>query len=120
MQAQRKSKPAAKAKERVEPHFGKSRAPARKSRKPRARKSARRLIRRVALRIVLTACIFVVVMLGGALAGVLGAVFAIPVAAAILAISDYLHQRDDALGMSDEAAPAAAVIVDQAGAPAGK
>jgi penicillin-binding protein 1A len=65
MQAQRKSKPAAKAKERVEPHFGKSRTPARKSRKPRARKSADRLIRRVALRIVLTACIFVVVMLGG-------------------------------------------------------
>jgi penicillin-binding protein 1A len=65
MQAQRKSKPAAKAKERVEPHFGKSRAPARKSRKPRARKSADRLIGRVALRIVLTACIFVVVMLGG-------------------------------------------------------
>jgi penicillin-binding protein 1A len=65
MQAQRKSKPAAKVKERVEPHFGKSRAPARKSRKPRARKSADRLIGLVALRIVLTACIFVVVMLGG-------------------------------------------------------
>lgn len=38
--------------------------------------------------------VFVVVMLGGALAGVLGAVFAIPVAAAILAITDYLRQRD--------------------------
>jgi len=65
MQARRKSKPAAKAKERVEPHFGKSRAPACKSRKPQARKSADRPIRRAALGILLTACTFVVVMLGG-------------------------------------------------------
>jgi penicillin-binding protein 1A len=65
MQARRKSKPAAKAKERVEPHFGKSRAPACKSREPQARKSADRPIRRAALGILLTACTFVVVMLGG-------------------------------------------------------
>ena len=38
--------------------------------------------------------VFVVVMLGGAIAGVLGAIFAIPVAATILAITDYLRQRD--------------------------
>ncbi|HYB05140.1 MAG TPA: PBP1A family penicillin-binding protein [Methyloceanibacter sp.] len=65
MQARRKSKPSAKAKERVEPHFGKSRASACKSRKPQAWKSADRPIRRAALGILLTACTFVVVMLGG-------------------------------------------------------
>lgn len=38
--------------------------------------------------------VFVVVILGTAIAGVLGAIFAIPVAAAILAVTDYLRQRD--------------------------
>lgn len=38
--------------------------------------------------------VFVVVILGTSIAGILGAVFAIPVAAAILAITDYLRQRD--------------------------
>jgi predicted PurR-regulated permease PerM len=38
--------------------------------------------------------VFVVVFLGTSLAGVLGAVFAIPVAAAILSVTDYLRQRD--------------------------
>ena len=38
--------------------------------------------------------VFVVVILGSAIAGVLGAIFAIPTAAAILAITDYLRQRD--------------------------
>ncbi len=50
--------------------------------------------------------VFVVVMLGGALAGILGAVFAIPVAAAILAITDYLHQRDTLIATSEDAAVA--------------
>jgi penicillin-binding protein 1A len=64
MQARRKPKPAAKAKERVEPHFGKSRAPARKPRKPRARRWADRPIRRASLRILFTACTLVVFVLG--------------------------------------------------------
>lgn len=38
--------------------------------------------------------VFVVVILGSAIAGVLGAIFAIPTAAAILAVTDYLRQRD--------------------------
>ena len=38
--------------------------------------------------------VFVVVILGTAVAGVIGAIFAIPTAAAILAITDYLRQRD--------------------------
>jgi len=38
--------------------------------------------------------VFVVVILGAAIAGILGAIFAIPVAAAVLAITDYLRQRD--------------------------
>jgi predicted PurR-regulated permease PerM len=50
--------------------------------------------------------VFVVVMLGGALAGILGAVFAIPVAAAILAITDYLRQRDVLLRRDDASLPA--------------
>ncbi len=48
--------------------------------------------------------VFVVVMLGGSLAGVLGAIFAIPVAAAILAITDYLRQRDVLLRASESEA----------------
>jgi len=38
--------------------------------------------------------VFVVVILGSAVAGIIGAVFAIPTAAAILAITDYLRERD--------------------------
>ena len=38
--------------------------------------------------------VFVVVILGTAVAGIIGAIFAIPVAAAILANTDYLRQRD--------------------------
>ena len=38
--------------------------------------------------------VFVVVILGSAIAGVLGAIFAIPTAAAILAVTDYLRERD--------------------------
>ncbi len=45
--------------------------------------------------------VFVVVMLGGAIAGVLGAIFAIPVAATVLAITDYLRQRDVLLRATD-------------------
>jgi predicted PurR-regulated permease PerM len=40
------------------------------------------------------AAVLAVVMLGAAIAGVIGAIFAIPTAAAILAISDYLRERD--------------------------
>jgi predicted PurR-regulated permease PerM len=38
--------------------------------------------------------VFVVVILGTAVAGIMGAIFAIPTAAAILAVTDYLRQRD--------------------------
>src|SRR4029079_15443426 len=38
--------------------------------------------------------VLVVVILGSAVAGIIGAVFAIPTAAAILAITDYLRERD--------------------------
>jgi predicted PurR-regulated permease PerM len=38
--------------------------------------------------------VFAVVIIGASLAGIAGAVFAIPVAASILAITDYLRQRD--------------------------
>jgi len=37
---------------------------------------------------------FAVVIVGTSLAGILGAVFAIPTAAAILAIANYLRERD--------------------------
>ena len=40
------------------------------------------------------AAVLAVVMLGAAIAGVLGAIFAIPTAGAILAITDYLRKRD--------------------------
>ena len=46
--------------------------------------------------------VFVVVILGAAIAGILGAIFAIPVAAAILAVTDYLRQRDVLLRADDE------------------
>jgi predicted PurR-regulated permease PerM len=58
--------------------------------------------------------VFVVVMLGGAVAGILGAIFAIPVAAAFLAITDYLRQRDVLLRRTDEGDPDEA---DEAAAP---
>jgi putative heme transporter len=38
--------------------------------------------------------VFVVVILGTAVAGIMGALFAIPTAAAILSVTDYLRQRD--------------------------
>lgn len=38
--------------------------------------------------------VFVVVILGTAVAGVIGAIFAIPTAAAVLAVTDYLRDRD--------------------------
>ncbi len=46
--------------------------------------------------------VFVVVILGTAVAGIMGAIFAIPVAAAILAITDYLRQRDVLLRSTDD------------------
>jgi len=54
------------------------------------------------------AAVLAVVMLGTAIAGVLGAIFAIPTAGAILAITDYLRKRDVLLratndGATDEA-----------------
>jgi predicted PurR-regulated permease PerM len=45
--------------------------------------------------------VFVVVIIGTAVAGIIGAIFAIPVAAAILAITDYLRQRDVLLRSAD-------------------
>lgn len=56
--------------------------------------------------------VFVVVILGTSIAGILGAIFAIPVAAAILAVTDYLRQRDVLLRAVDddvEAGPEATV-----------
>lgn len=46
--------------------------------------------------------VFVVVIIGTSAAGILGAIFAIPVAAAILAITDYLRGRDVLLRATDE------------------
>ena len=45
--------------------------------------------------------VFSVVILGTAVAGIAGAIFAIPTAAAILAITDYLRQRDVLLRAAD-------------------
>ncbi len=45
--------------------------------------------------------VFAVVILGTAVAGIAGAIFAIPTAAAILAITDYLRQRDVLLRAAD-------------------
>ncbi len=55
--------------------------------------------------------VFVVVILGTAIAGVIGAIFAIPTAAAILAVTDYLHQRDMLLRSTDPT-PATTVMPD--------
>ena len=46
--------------------------------------------------------VFVVVILGTSVAGIMGAVFAIPTAAAILAVTDYLRRRDMLLRTVDE------------------
>lgn len=46
--------------------------------------------------------VFVVVILGTAIAGIMGAIFAIPTAAAILAVTDYLRQRDVLLRATDD------------------
>ena len=51
------------------------------------------------------AAVLAVVMLGTAIAGVTGAIFAIPTAAAILAITDYLKKRDVLLRAEDDDAP---------------
>ena len=55
--------------------------------------------------------VFVVVILGTAIAGVIGAIFAIPTAAALLAVTDYLRQRDVLLRTPiDDAAAAPTTI----------
>ncbi len=51
------------------------------------------------------AAVLAVVMLGTAIAGVMGAIFAIPTAGAILAISDYLRKRDVLLRAADDGTP---------------
>jgi hypothetical protein len=48
--------------------------------------------------------VFAVVFLGTAVAGIIGAIFAIPVAAAILAVTDYLRQRDVLLRAQEQTA----------------
>ena len=50
--------------------------------------------------------VFVVVILGTSVAGIVGAVFAIPTAAAVLAVTDYLRQRDVLLRSEDATEPA--------------
>ena len=45
--------------------------------------------------------VFVVVILGTSVAGIVGAIFAIPTAAAILAMTDYLRKRDVLLRAED-------------------
>ena len=69
MPARRKPKPTAKAKERVEPHFGgRKREPAGKAAKrckPQARKSTDRPRRRAALRVLFVAFAWVMLTLGG-------------------------------------------------------
>lgn len=56
--------------------------------------------------------VFVVVILGTSVAGIIGAVFAIPTAAAILAVTDYLRQRDMLLRSVDEDGDAVASVSD--------
>jgi predicted PurR-regulated permease PerM len=58
--------------------------------------------------------VFAVVILGTAVAGIAGAIFAIPTAAAILAVTDYLRQRDVLLRAADPPAigPASAPAPD--------
>jgi predicted PurR-regulated permease PerM len=54
--------------------------------------------------------VFVVVILGTAVAGIMGAIFAIPTAAAVLAVTDYLRQRDVLLRATDAEPEAPAVV----------
>jgi predicted PurR-regulated permease PerM len=54
--------------------------------------------------------VFAVVILGTAVAGIAGAIFAIPTAAAILAITDYLRQRDVLLRAADPPAIGPAAV----------
>jgi predicted PurR-regulated permease PerM len=54
--------------------------------------------------------VFVVVILGTAVAGIIGAIFAIPTAAALLAVTDYLHQRDMLLRSPDARAATPAAL----------
>jgi predicted PurR-regulated permease PerM len=56
--------------------------------------------------------VFVVVILGTSVAGIMGAVFAIPTAAAILAVTDYLRRRDMLLRSVDEDGDADGDAVD--------
>ncbi len=53
------------------------------------------------------AAVLAVVMLGTAIAGIMGAIFAIPTTAAILAITDYLRKRDVLLRAAVDEAPLA-------------
>ena len=62
--------------------------------------------------------VFSVVIIGTALAGVMGAIFAIPTAAAILAITDYLRKRDVLLRAETTDQPDAASAPDAGPAPA--
>jgi predicted PurR-regulated permease PerM len=55
--------------------------------------------------------VFVVVILGTSLAGIVGAIFAIPTAAAVLAVTDYLRKRDVLLRSEDEEAPTAEITL---------
>ena len=57
--------------------------------------------------------VFAVVILGTAVAGIAGAIFAIPTAAAILAITDYLRQRDVLLRAADPPAIGLALRADR-------
>jgi predicted PurR-regulated permease PerM len=58
--------------------------------------------------------VFVVVILGTSVAGIIGAVFAIPTAAAILAVTDYLRQRDMLLRSVDEEGDGVESVPDDA------
>jgi predicted PurR-regulated permease PerM len=63
--------------------------------------------------------VFVVVILGTAVAGIIGAIFAIPTAAAVLAVTDYLRQRDVLLragGDEPEPSPALGEVAAGEGA----
>ena len=53
--------------------------------------------------------VFAVVIIGTALAGIAGAIFAIPTAAAILAITDYLRDRDVLLRSSSDTVSSRAI-----------
>ena len=60
--------------------------------------------------------VFVVVILGTSIAGIMGAIFAIPTAAAVLAVTDYLRQRDVLLRATDDEPDAPVAI---GGSPSG-